>query len=272
MWELRCDFHVQRAELSALTGDHADADAHYMAADVIFLAHDRRRTHLCSAQGAWWADWLVRTGRCEAADVLLSHNKALSAAHGEHQNVARCDRVLATLSTCRGDLHEAYELLTAAMRTFRAGDYLVELAAVLADLAECARQTGLLELGERHAAEAIAIAAPRGLVAAESAGLAALARIQADRGLTSAPDGLAPCRATADVALRRAVEHRLAWCELDALRAHSYIDQLTRADNDWSARAESLHSRLVPAGLEPDPLSAADRQLAEERRSGSPWQ
>ena len=169
MWELRCDFHVQRAELSALTGDHADADAHYMAADVIFLAHDRRRTHLCSAQGAWWADWLVRTGRCEAADVLLSHNKALSAARGEHQNVARCDRVLAMLSTCRGDLHEAYELLTAAMRTFRAGDYLVELAAVLADLAECARQTGLLELGERHAAEAIAIAAPRGLVAAESA-------------------------------------------------------------------------------------------------------
>jgi hypothetical protein len=262
-WELRCDFHVQRGELAALTGDHAQADADFMAADKIFLVNDRCRCHMIATQGVLWADWLRRTGRSAVAWELANHNRQFSAGKGSNEVVARCDLVLARLSIMNGDAETGHERLASAARAFRAGDYLTDLAAALADSAECARLMGVLDSAERYASEAIVIAAARGLVAAESTAMAAVARIEADRGVTAnMPDHLAAGRAAADIALQLAARHRLAWCELDALRAHAYLDQLAGTNSGWLTRADSLHARLVPQGLEADPLRAVERELA----------
>jgi hypothetical protein len=147
---------------------------------------------------------------------------------------------------------------------FRDADYVTELAAILPDLAEHARVSGDPDEAERHATEAIAIAAPRGLVPAHCAALAARARIRATRAIAGDQDALYSGRDAADAAMRLAVRHQLPWCELDALRAHVLLDQAEGINRGWAAQADALHARLVPPGLDPDPLGTVERLVAEE--------
>jgi hypothetical protein len=72
----------------------------------------------------------------------------------------------------------------------------------------------------------------------------------------------------ADDALRLAVRHQLAWHELDALRAHALLDEAEHADHGWAAKADALHARLVPPGLDPDPLATVERLVAEQKARG----
>ena len=179
--------------------------------------------------------------------------------------MARCDRLLGRLALAAGDMTEACGHLVAATGCFRDGDYLTELATTLVDLADCARALGDLDAAEHHAAEAITIAAPRGLVPAHSAALAARARILAARTAASAdPDLLFQGRDATDAALRLAVRHQLAWHELDALRAHAHLDHAEHVDHGWAARADALHARLVPPGLDPDPLATVERLVGAQ--------
>jgi len=153
-----------------------------------------------------------------------------------------------------------------ATECFRDGDFLIELAMTLVDLAEHARLAGDLDGAERYADEMITIAAPRGMVPIQSSGLAARARIYADRATVAAdPDHLARGRDAADAALRLATRHHLAWCELDVLRAHAMLDQAEDTDHQWAARADALNARLVPPGLDPDPLATVERHVAAEK-------
>ncbi len=136
--------------------------------------------------------------------------------------MARCDRMLGRFALADGDTAAAGEHLAAAAACFRDGDYLIELAVTLTDLADHALATGDLDAADRHVTEAITIAAPRGLVPAQSAALAARARIRAAQVAAAADQNLLyQGRDAADAALRLAVRHQLAWHELDALRAHA---------------------------------------------------
>ena len=175
--------------------------------------------------------------------------------------------MLGRLALAAGDTAAAGEHLAAAAGCFRDGDYLTELATTLADLADCAQAGGDLDAAERHAAEAITIAAPRGLVPAHSAALAARARIRAAQAAATAdPDLLFQGRDAADAALRLAVRHHLAWHELDALRAHAPLDQAEGIDHGWAARADALHAQAGPAGAGPRP--AGHRRTARRGREG----
>jgi hypothetical protein len=157
--------------------------------------------------------------------------------------------------------------LGAATVVFRDGDCLTELAATLADLAEHARASGDLDGANRHATEAIAIAAPRGLIPAQCASLAARARIRASQSATSSdPDLLYQGRDAADASLRLATRHRLPWGELDALRAHILLDHADGIDHGWVAKADALQTRLIPPGLDPDPLATVERMAAAYTR------
>ena len=69
----------------------------------------------------------------------------------------------------------------------------------------------------------------------------------------------------ADAALRLATRHQLAWHELDALRAHATLDQAEHTDHGWAAQADALHARLVPPGLDPDPLATVERLVAAQK-------
>jgi hypothetical protein len=182
-----------------------------------------------------------------------------------NEHMAQCDRVLGRLALAAGDTAAAGGYLVAVAVVFRDGDYLTELAATLPDLAEHARVSGDLDSAERYATEAITIAAPRGLVPAHCAALAVRARIYATRATAGDPDLLYSGRDAADAALRLAVRHQLPWSELDALRAHTLLDQAERIDRGWAAKADALHARLVPPGLDPDPLGTVERLVAEQK-------
>ena len=249
--------------LAAMSGDPAEAEEQFAASDQIAFTGSTDCHHLLGLMGSWWADWLASTGRTGPAQTLIRRNREICGRYGWNQDVARCDRALGRLALSGGDTEEAGQRLTAAAGCFQEGDYLAELAATLADLAEHARAIGKLDEAELHAAEAVHLARPRGLVPVQSSALAARARTCAD--LTAATTDLthlARGRDAADAALRLGTRHNLAWCELDALHAHVTLDQADGTDHGWTARAQALHARLVPADLDPDPLATVERRAA----------
>jgi hypothetical protein len=256
--------------LAGLAGEASEAEEQFTAADQISLADEPEPGHLSSLPGTHWAEWLARTGRPGPAEVLTQRNVEICDRYGWNDDRAGCDRVLGRLALAAGDSAAAGERLAAAAESFLDGEYLLELPETLVDLAEHARLTGDLDGAERHATEAITIAAPRGLVPAPTSGLAARARIYAGRATVAAdPDHLARGRDAADAALRLATRHHLAWCELDALRAHAMLDQAEDTDHQWAARADALNARLVPPGLDPDPLATVERHVAAEKAAAA---
>jgi hypothetical protein len=247
-------------------GDTAEAEQQFTTSDQIHIAiYPFGVQHVVSLTGVWWAEWLAWTGREGPARTLAASNAETCRDEGWNDDLAGCDRVLGRLSLMAGNAPAAGEHLAAAAAMFRDGDYLPELAVTLADLAEHARVSGDLDAADRHAAEAITIAAPRHLVPAQAAALAARARIRADQAVAAHPDLLFQGRDAADAALRLATRHQLAWHELDALRAHAALDRAEHAARGWAAKAAALHARLVPPGLDPDPLATVERLVAEQK-------
>ena len=260
------DAHAFSGWLAGLAGDAAQAGQHFTAADQIEVADDPDGDHLYSFRGTNWAEWLARTGRPGPARALTSRNADICRDYGWNEALARCDRMLGRLALAAGDTAAAGEHLAAAAGCFRDGDYLTELATTLADLAGHAQAAGDLEAAGRHAAEAITIAAARGLVPAHCAALAARARIRAAQATaTAGPDLIYQGRDAADAALRLAIRHNLPWQELGALRAHAALDHAEGIDRGWAAKANARHAALVPAGLDPDPLATVERLVAEQK-------
>jgi tetratricopeptide (TPR) repeat protein len=256
--------HSYLGWLAALAGDTAEAEQQFLAADQIRVSEDYEDNHLYSLPGIWWADFLAHTGRQDPARVLTLRNIDICRRNGWNASLARCELVLGRLALAARDTVEAGGYLVTAAAVFRDGDYLTDLATAVADLAEHARVSGDLDGAERHLAEAITIAAPRGLVATHCAALSVRARIRATWAAAGDRDLLYSGRDAADAAVRLAVRHQLAWCELDALRAHALLDQAEGIDRGWAAQADALQARLVPPGLDPDPLGTVERLVAEE--------
>ncbi|MFF5292822.1 SIR2 family NAD-dependent protein deacylase [Paractinoplanes globisporus] len=255
---------VFRGQTLMLFGETVAADERFLAADRIEITNGPESNHLHSRRGVWWAEFLARTGRAGPARTLTDRNRAICVQHGWNASVARCDRLLGSLDLNGGDHAAALERTAAAVNTFRDGDYLTELAEALSLLADCVRAAGDLDAADEHVGEALIIAAPRGLVPAQAAALTVRARIHADRAAAGAGDSLEAGRDAADTAHRLAVRHRLAWCELDALEAHARLDGVAGGKGDWAAQAAAMRARLVPDGLDPDPLGTVERQAAAE--------
>ncbi|HEY7264956.1 MAG TPA: SIR2 family protein [Trebonia sp.] len=256
--------HAFLGWIAGLKGDSDEAERQFMKADRIGFAADPEHAHLYSRRGIWWAEWLARTGRYSSAKDLTERNVVICDKQGWHDDVGRCDQMLGRLALVAGEVAEAGRHLKAAVECFRDGDYLIELAAALTDTAECARVKDDLDTAERHVIEAITIAAPRGLIPAQSCALAVRARISADQAsAASGSDHLFQGRDAADAALRLASRHHLAWCELDALRAHAALDLAQGTDHGWSAKADAQQARLIPATLPPDPLASIEQPSAE---------
>jgi tetratricopeptide (TPR) repeat protein len=254
--------------VAMLAGDSRAAEEYFLAADRIELASEHYSAHLYSLRGAWWGEFLARTGRPGPARTLTDRNREISTFSGWREDLARCDRLLARLDLAAGDPTTAERRLIVAAATYRDGDYLVELAATLPVLADSARASGDLAAATRHVEEAFSIAGPRGLLPSHATALVVRARICADQVGKGSPYHLARGRDAADAAHRIATRHRLAWQELDALDAHARLDQIEGVDRNWMQRAAALRARLIPAGLDPDPLGTVERQVAEDRDRG----
>jgi hypothetical protein len=151
----------------------------------------------------------------------------------------------------------------AAAATFRDGDFLCDLAAILVDVAEQQRLCGDLDSSGRVCNEAIEIAGPRELVPAHSAALAVRARVRADIYIDTDPTGLYVARDDADHAFRLATRVRqLPWQRLDALRAHAHIDRIEGADHGWADLAAKHHATLVPDDLDRDVLVTVETKAS----------
>ena len=230
----------------------------------------RSRTvgHLYSIRGTWWAEWLARTGRDgpgPGADRAATSRSARR--HGWNEDLARCDRILGRLALAAGDTAAAGEHLAAAAAVFRDGDSLTELAATLADLAEHARVSGDLDGADRHATEAITIAAPRGLVPAQ-ARRAGRPRPYPRRPRPP-PVTRTRCTPGPGRRRRRAAARRPAPAGLARTgRAARPRRRSTRPKGSTRAgppRPDALYARLVPPGLDPDPLGTVERLVAAQK-------
>ncbi|MFF5292609.1 SIR2 family NAD-dependent protein deacylase [Paractinoplanes globisporus] len=243
-----------------LAGETHQADELFMTADRIEYGDNHTGNHLYSVRGIQWAAFLARTGRTGPARELTEHNGAVCARNSWNSDLARCDWLLGSLDLEVGDSAAARERLAAAAFVFRGGDYLVDLAKTLPVLADCARLDGDLEAAERHVHEALSISGPRKLVLVQAAALTVRAHIHADRAAAGDRAQLESGRDAADAALRLAVGHRLAWHQLDALDAHAQLDTIASTDRGWATKATALRARLIPPGLDPDPLGTVERQ------------
>ncbi|MGH3899812.1 MAG: SIR2 family protein [Pseudonocardiaceae bacterium] len=249
-----------------LAGATRLADDHFVAADLIEFT-DGPDCHLYSFRGTTWAAHLTRTGRASIARRLTERNREICNSNGWRQHRAYCDRELGRCDLIEGDLDSAGHRLQAAADVLRDGEYLVEWAATLADLAEHRRRTAQLDEAERICTEAITAAGPRRLVPTHARALATRALIRGDQfGNTGDRDQLARARDDAEHALRLATRtRRLPWQELDAFQAHAHLDQLEARDHGWQIKAENLHAELVPPGRDPDPLATVEAQVRELR-------
>jgi SIR2-like domain len=271
-----------------LAGATADAERYFIQADTIQLGAPGPRRHLYSFWGCGWARFMLRTGRLGPARQLTEANRKISLTQHRHQDVARCDHVLAVCDMHEGNLDGADAPLHRAVETFRAGDFVTEWTAALADLAEYERRCQNLSDAEDIAVVAAGAAAPRKLVPNHAAALLARARINED--LYTAGDASREHRSWdyAEHARRLATKvRRLSWSELDALEllarleARALSDADPRPDGAGRAReaprdtrvsrepllhheATRVRSELRPSGLDPDPLGTA-RRLALER-------
>jgi tetratricopeptide (TPR) repeat protein len=256
--------HTFLGWLAGQAGDTTDAEDHFTTADQISLTD--RGKHLYSLPGVQWARWLARTGRPGPARDLTRRNADLSREEGWNEDLARCDQILGSLALAGGEIATAETHLTAAAAAFRDGDYLPDLAEALPVLAACTQARGDLDAAGRHLAEALTIAAPRALIPAYATALAARARLRgAQATATGNTDALARGRDDADTARRLAVRHHLPWHELDALTAHTALDDAEGTSHGWAAQAAQLHAQLAPPGLDPDPLATVERLVQDEK-------
>jgi len=254
----KCEAH--RGWVSFLGGDTPAAEAEFTAADRLHYTSRREGEggHMFSLPGIWWGEFLARTGRSEPARWLTKRNYTISLETGSNSDVARSERLLGYLDLAAGDIGSAGRRLTAAAATFRDGDYLVELAATLPVLADFTRARGDLDAADRYVEEAMTIAGPRGLLLSQAVALTVRARAYADRVASGSRDHLWRGRDAAEAALRIATRHRLSWQELDALDAHVRLDQVEGVDHGWRPQATALRTRLIPAGLDPDPSATVE--------------
>jgi tetratricopeptide (TPR) repeat protein len=253
------DAHACLAWAAGLAGDTARAEQHFLIADQLEFADDPGGNHLYSNRGVWWAEWLARTGRRWAARLLTEDNEARCYGNGWTGPLARCERLLGQfILTDDDDAGEAGGHLGSAASSLRDGDCLPDLADTLPALAEWAVAAGDQDAARGYLDEAIAIAASCGLVPARCAALAARARLHA------AQADITRGRADAGAALDLATRHGLPWSELDALRAHAVLDEAESTDHGWAGQADVLFTRLVPPGLDRDPLRTVERSAAEQ--------
>jgi tetratricopeptide (TPR) repeat protein len=253
---------------TALHGDTIAAGKQFSIADREHFTDKRTSHHLCSLWGVMWGEFLTATGRSGPAYMLTNRNRTTARQNHWNVDVALCDRLLGRISLISGDVNTASHKFASSTDSLRDGDYLVELATTLADLAECAGIAGELDAAENYIEEALLIAAPRGLVPAQSAALATRARIFANRATATGSRDLTRGRDAADAALRLAQRHHLLWNELAALRAHAYIDEVEGDTRGWAARTETLYKQLVPPKLDPNPLVTVERQVHKQSVKG----
>ena len=176
--------------------------------------------------------------------------------------------MLGRLALAAGDTATAGRHLAAAVAVFRDGDYLTELADTLPGLAD-------LRPGHRGPGHRRALRWPRrspspppaAWYPPSAAALAARARIRAAQATATARTRTCWPRAGTPPTPRCGWPPATTWPGTNstpcAPTPHSTRPKAL--DRGWAAKADALHARLVPPGLDPDPLATVERLVAEQK-------
>ncbi|HET9656703.1 MAG TPA: hypothetical protein VFP72_15220, partial [Kineosporiaceae bacterium] len=253
-----------------VAGDTPTAETHFTTAVTLCRSNDPDGEHLYSFAGVQLAEYLAGVGRTRPARTLTERNHTICTRNGWNDDVARCERILAVLDLADHHPDTALAHARIAADTFRDGDYLTELADTLPVLAAAALAAGDPDSAYAAANEALDLAAPRSLIPAHAAALTARARTRLHHATThpTGPDPvlLGQARDDAETAHRLAAHHGLPWQQHAALTVLADLDHIQGTDHGHATQATTLHTRLVPDGLAPDPLTTIASQVTIERQ------
>lgn len=257
--EEMCDTLAYLGWVRTFLGRVRAAAQDFAAANALEKKNDPDDRELYGYCGTQWEDMLRRVGHPALAARRAAANLRICERKHWNADVARCRWVMAGCALADGELEEAETQLREAESVFRGGQMLFDLARVHVTAGEVAiaRRDAPAALG--RAAEALALAQPRGmrLVHADALVVRGRARLldaseQRDdtAGDGTLTDSLSRALDDADDALRLARECSYAWAERDALWLQA----------DTHAALASAHR---DAGNEP----AAKRHRAEADRT-----
>ncbi|HEY0078878.1 MAG TPA: SIR2 family protein [Pyrinomonadaceae bacterium] len=224
----------------------------YAAAEDFAVANELKKKDLENAElhgiyGIWWAEMLIRCSQIDLARRRTQANLQICERNRWNDKIAGCYWLLGWCSLAQGRLDEAKAELRQAEAIFQRGHLLFNLSRLHVTAGELALERGDAAGALYRAAEALALAAPRGmrLVHADALVLRGRARL-----LEGQPDGAGRALDDAEEALRLARECGYPWAERDAL--------FLKAD---------AHAALAASHQSADHTSAADREREAERRA-----
>jgi len=200
-----------------------------------------RSLELYSFRGVRWADFLLATGHEEIANKLTLSNLDICDQYHWNNDRARCHSVLSVCALADGRNDDAKAHIREAEAIFQRGQLLYELGMLHARAGQIALAENDQDTALERAAEALALAQPRGmrLIHADALVLRGRARMI---GKNSDP---ARAFDDAEDALRIARDCGYAWAERDALMLIA-DSAPTRADADRArAEAAALSARLT---------------------------
>ena len=204
-------------------------------------------SELYSISGTQWAELLVRSGHPAMASRRTQANLRISERYQWNEDIARCHWMLGWCALAEGKLDVAEAELRPAELILHRGQLLFDLARLHVTSGDLALAREDAEGALDRAAEALALAAPRGmrLVHADALVLRGLARM-----LEGKPDSVVRALDDAEESLRLARECGYAWAERDALFL-----------------AAEAHAALAASHQRADSASAAAREREASRRT-----
>lgn len=266
-----CYSHAYRGWATILAGQcHAAAEGFAIANELEKKNH-HEGAELYSTRGIRLAELLLRSGHSALASQRTQANLHICERNHWNDDIARCHWMLGWCAVAEGRLDDAEIELRLAEPIFHRGQMLFELARLRVTVGEVAlaRQDAAGAL--HRAAEALDLAAPRGmrLVHADALVLRGRARL-----LESKSDSAARAFDDAEEALRLARECGYTWAERDALflqadsanalaNAYQTSGQTARAEkNRTTARQARADAAALAARLR---LTAEDLAAAEAK-------
>jgi hypothetical protein len=249
--------------VAALSGQVCPAAEDFAIANEVEKKNDPDGDELYGTRGIWWAELLIRSGYPALASRRTQANLRICERYQWNQIIAQCHWMLGRCALAEGMLNVAESEFRQAEPILHRGQLLLWLASLHVTAGELALArkdaAGALE----RAAEALALAAPRGmrLVHADALVMRGRARMLEDQ-----PDSVGRALDDAEEALRLARECGYAWAERDALflaaEAHDVLAKgYQSAGNASSAAREREASRRDRADAE---ALAAKLALTEE--------
>jgi tetratricopeptide (TPR) repeat protein len=261
--------HAYHGWDKALSGQVLPAAEDFAFANELEKKNDLEGNELYGLRGVWWTELLLRSVHPTLASRRTHSNLRICERHQWNNDSALCHWMLGWCALVEGMLDVAESELVQAEPILHRGQLLFHLARLHLTVGELALARkdapGTLD----RAAEALAVAAPRGmrLVHADALVLRGRARM-----LEGQPDSMGRALDDADEALRLARECGYAWAERDALflaaeaRAAIAVGHQSAGNASAAAReheasrrahadAEALAAKLV---LTEEDLAAAE--------------